>query len=294
MPDPCPKCGKNIVNHDECEYCGIVFEKYFQVEKRKSHESERVEANDKSIRNPRILKWTGFIIAMIFAAVIFYSNHSEYNIHSTGRGVVTPNEKTNSFSGNIEENQEGPGEEYASFQSSPELTPWTGEEDGNLEYDYYSANANPERKLSAILNEASPISKNGKVYYGYTKWRIDWHYEWKITEEGQFRISKVQTTLKCKVTLPKLSGATTKEQRDEFDRFLQALNVHEQGHLDYAKQASVEIEKRISSMAPMDSSESLSSAADAIGFQTLKEFNNRSDRYDLETGYGKTQGAYLD
>ena len=46
----------------------------------------------------------------------------------------------------------------------------------NLDYIYYTANADADRSLLKILSGASPIQVNKRKFHGYTKWHVKWNY----------------------------------------------------------------------------------------------------------------------
>lgn len=291
--DRCPKCSCEIRNDVECEFCGIFFEKYFQAEARKKTVTETVSTVENGSGNYRFVKWAGlFVISAIVAFTFIQKRSSLFSDPNTVNPVVIVQESQNTD--RVDDGPEYQNSDNDIYQSAPVIDTSQLGENVNLTYEYYSANADSKKALRAILNDVSPIRKDGKIYHGHADWHVDWNYHWQKSDDGMFKIKNVSTELTCKITLPKLIGFTSKKQRDQFDTFLVNLNIHERGHIAIIMKTPEEIEKRILALHEMSSAELLESAANNIGHQTLKEFNGKSAHYDIITDHGKTQGAWLD
>jgi predicted secreted Zn-dependent protease len=165
--------------------------------------------------------------------------------------------------------------------------------DDGPDYSYYIVTAVPGKSLQSILNAASPIHRDGRVFYAHTDWHVQWNIWWSIEPEGPCKITKVMTKVTATIILPRLINATPTQQ-DRFNALLSGLNVHELGHYDFAKQAATEIEAGVLSMPEMDTCAALEVAANDLGNRTLSEYKMRESNYDLETDHGRSQGAWLD
>ena len=162
----------------------------------------------------------------------------------------------------------------------------------NLDYIYYTANADADRSLLKILNSASPIRKDNHTFHGYTKWHVKWNYRWFEKPDGRCKITRVTTNVSGKITLPNLVGGTS-EQTELFDKYLSALKLHELGHFDIGKAAANTIDSGIRSLPEMSSCKELESTANDLGYRTLDEYKAIEKQYDTSTGHGKSQGAWL-
>lgn len=163
----------------------------------------------------------------------------------------------------------------------------------NLDYTYYTANADPARSLLSILNTSSPIRQNGQVFHGYTNWYVRWDFRWHEKPDGKCRITSASTKLTGSINLPRLNAATP-VQEVQFGKYVTALRVHELGHYDVGKAAAITIDRKIRSLPEMSSCRALESAANDLGMRTLDEYKERELRYDDSTYHGKSQGAWLD
>lgn len=162
-----------------------------------------------------------------------------------------------------------------------------------INYNYYTANADPSRSLTDILNASSPIRENDKLFFGYTKWNIKWNYNWHEKPNGRCKLTRVTVDFSSSIQLPKLNGGSTK-QRKQFDKFLPALRTHELGHYKFGKDAAIAIDRKISSLPEMSSCKELGSTANKLGEQILNEYKKKEKQYDTSTSHGKTQGAWLE
>ena len=103
----------------------------------------------------------------------------------------------------------------------------------------------------------------------------------------------VTTKLTCDIQLPKLLAATSK-QRNQFDKYLSALRIHELGHCQIGKKAAATIDREILSLPEMSNCNDLGVAGNEIGYQALREYRKKVKQYDSRTEYGRSQGAWLD
>lgn len=160
-------------------------------------------------------------------------------------------------------------------------------------YSYYIATAVPDRSLRSILNAASPIHHDGKVFFGNTDWHVEWNMWWSEEAGGSCRITRAKARISATIVLPKLVNATAVQQ-NRFDTLAAALRVHELGHYEIGKKAAADIERGILAMAPMDTCAALKAAADELAIETLDQYRAEERQYDADTDHGRTQGAWLE
>ncbi|HLA28076.1 MAG TPA: DUF922 domain-containing protein [Syntrophales bacterium] len=163
----------------------------------------------------------------------------------------------------------------------------------NLVYTSYVANADPTRPLLSTLNASSPYRQSSQILHAYTNWHVNWNFRWFEKPDGKCRISSVTTKLTGNIHLPKLVGANS-TQGSQFEKYLSALRVHEQGHYSIGKEAATAIDRKILSLGEMSSCKALEAAANDLGNRTINEYKEKELRYDDSTAHGKTQGAWLD
>jgi len=162
-----------------------------------------------------------------------------------------------------------------------------------IDYTYYVVSADPSRLLVDLLNTASPIRNNGKLFFGYTEWNISWNYRWHEKSNGRCKLTAVTTNFSANIQLPKLRGGNT-TQRKRFDKFLPALRTHELGHYKIGKEAATTIDKKINALPEMKSCKKLGTTANKMGDRILDEYRKKEKQYDASTSHGKSQGAWLE
>ena len=95
------------------------------------------------------------------------------------------------------------------------------------------------------------------------------------------------------IKLPQLVGVTP-AQGAQFEKYLSALRNHELGHYGIGKEAASVIDRAILSLPEMPSCRALETAANDLGNRTLNDYREKERQYDVSTGNGKSQGAWLD
>jgi predicted secreted Zn-dependent protease len=78
---------------------------------------------------------------------------------------------------------------------------------------------------------------------------------------------------------------------DRWNRYMNALITHENGHRDRGIAAGDKIYNKLSAMRREGSCPVLANDANASANAILAEYNASDSQYDKDTGHGKTQGA---
>jgi predicted secreted Zn-dependent protease len=161
-----------------------------------------------------------------------------------------------------------------------------------LEYTHYDVPVHPGMSLRELLNAASPIRSNGGIYHAYTQWHVNWRYHAERLPDGRCGIDHEHTSLAVTMTLPAPTDPAIAHD-PVFVTYLAALRRHEQGHYEIGRSAAAAIDAGISALAPRDSCEALGAAADALANARIAQARETEQRYDRDTGSGRTQGAWL-
>lgn len=163
----------------------------------------------------------------------------------------------------------------------------------NLDTDYYEVRADTRRNLLALLNEASPIRVNGQVFHAYTSWNVRWRFYWHEQADGRCAIARTRIDLTGKMTLPRLAGSADRPQEQDFNGYVTALRTHELGHYQFGKEAARAIDQALQGLPQMASCKALERVANRSAREILDSHTARERQYDIDTGHGKTQGAWL-
>lgn len=157
----------------------------------------------------------------------------------------------------------------------------------------YAVHIQPGQTLRRALNAATPISVNGRRFYGFTHWNVRWNFRWWREASGRCRITAVTTQFTTEMQLPELYGATAAQQA-KFNRFLDALLNHEQGHVQLGRDAAHAIDKGIAALPQAPDCATLERNANTLGHRLVQEYTAYQRDYDRETNHGTTQGAVTD
>jgi predicted secreted Zn-dependent protease len=147
--------------------------------------------------------------------------------------------------------------------------------------------------LQQAIYSHSPISRDGKVYYGQTQWSVSPGFRYK-SKGNLCYLSDVEVQLKVKFMLPKLHLKSPQPEMEErFARFYQALQVHESGHQALGQQAAKAISDKLGKLGPHYDCRELANTVKAKVTDTIQFYKQQNSAYDQETQFGKTQGAVI-
>ncbi|HEY2808257.1 MAG TPA: DUF922 domain-containing protein [Steroidobacteraceae bacterium] len=162
-----------------------------------------------------------------------------------------------------------------------------------LDYTFYDVPVHKGASLGELLAAASPVHVNGKVYHAYTRWNVNWHYHYLRRSDGRCGIDSVATQLTATMTLPAPADPALAHD-GLFVSYLKALKRHEQGHYEIGRNTASSIDDGIFSLPARDSCDALAAAAEALANARLARAREIEQRYDRDTGFGRSQGAWLD
>lgn len=187
-----------------------------------------------------------------------------------------------------------------------------------LRLESYPVRLGAGQSLLAALNQATPLLERKKAggdenreeenagaggsrrrFHGYTAWDIRWQLRWQARPDGLCEPSHVKTRLTLTLTLPELLQSEEKADaadaagRQRFARLVQALGVHEAGHLRIARAAARELDEALADLAPAAGCPALMARAHGLATRLLDAAAQRQRDYDRATRHGCTQGACL-
>jgi predicted secreted Zn-dependent protease len=158
--------------------------------------------------------------------------------------------------------------------------------------EYYTIQGSTARELRAEMNRLGPTSEAGVRNDGYTHWDIQWRYDYDRTAggctAGNFRV-----TLEVRITMPRWNppAGAPRELIARWQRFEQALRVHEDGHYDLAVAAADEVRRVLQANRDGLECRRLEEGLNAAGAAVLAELKLRQARYDRDTDSGRKQGV---
>ena len=158
--------------------------------------------------------------------------------------------------------------------------------------EHYAIHGATPADLRREMNTRGPQGAGSRRFDGYTRWFVSWRYDYSNTRGG-CSIASVTTSVKVLMTLPQWSDESraSSATRQQWARYLAALELHEQGHRRHGIAAANEIYGAIAAMPPAGSCDALSKNANALGMSILRKYNQLDLDYDRDTGHGASQGA---
>lgn len=161
-------------------------------------------------------------------------------------------------------------------------------------FDYYLVSPTEGQSLRAAFVEASPISKDNKTRFGQTNWSIQPGYRARNFSSGCY-ISEANVQLNITITMPQLyiKGGAPEDMQKKFDFFYNALYQHELGHKSIVVKAADEIDELLSKKDIFFSCSELYSATNDQIKLIIQKYMDLNRDYDVETDYGRSQGAVV-
>jgi predicted secreted Zn-dependent protease len=159
-------------------------------------------------------------------------------------------------------------------------------------YRYYPISGRTAAELRAQMDRLGPLDSYGDRYDALTSWWISWRFRYGASG-SRCRIAGVSAQVKLAFVFPrwqKPAGARAALVR-KWRRYLDALNLHEQGHASNALGAARRIMSAIRSLGPESSCDILGGHANDIGHHEVALANAADLAYDKKTDHGASQGA---
>lgn len=161
----------------------------------------------------------------------------------------------------------------------------------NVDYQRYTVATPAGLSLLQALNRATPISERGRKFHGYTKWNLRWNYRYKTNSQGLCQIASATVTHSVVITLPVLEAGSRYAER--FSRYIDALQVHEIGHMTISQEAGHKLERALLNLPAMAGCAQLEQRANQTGYDYVELARQQGRDYDERTRHGATQGASL-
>lgn len=158
---------------------------------------------------------------------------------------------------------------------------------------YYEINGSTAKQLRNQMNQLGPLIKNeNRRYDGMTNWFVRWSYRYSDTN-GRCTINSVNVSTEVIFTLPKwnIPRNVSPSLIASWNKYLAALQVHEDGHKNNGIAAGNEILRRLETMPGSASCPLLEKTANSNAQSIIKRYNEEDIRYDRNTKHGLTQGT---
>jgi predicted secreted Zn-dependent protease len=157
---------------------------------------------------------------------------------------------------------------------------------------YYSVYGETGEEINESLKANGPIGESGERVTALTKSNM----QWRITMQMGYSLCHlVSATINVDITyiLPKLEGIEYLEPELalRWKKFIIAVERHEYGHRMITESSASKMEMSLGNMGSEESCDILKARANVIGDRIHGESIELNNKYDLDTGHGKTQGV---
>jgi predicted secreted Zn-dependent protease len=156
----------------------------------------------------------------------------------------------------------------------------------------YTVTGATETELRASLDRA-PLAPDGRRRVGFTHpAEVTWHFEARA-RKGRCLVVSVTVTLTAVTTLPHWDAPpeASAALRQRWTVFSEALALHEQGHVEIAREAAARIEQALWSTPAPRTCDGYEAELNALANRMFDAAVHQQDAYDATTDYGRTQGV---
>lgn len=159
----------------------------------------------------------------------------------------------------------------------------------SIAYEYYDVTPGPDGSLADSIFSSTPIFHSEGKFAGQSKYTIRYNYSYSRPTIGICRVTTVEVTCHCPITLPRLKGGNAVIKRN-FENYLLRLDEHERRHCDIAIEHANLIEARLKAVKSAKCGE-LAAEFKARYDRIYEECRSAQARYDHETRHGLYEGA---
>lgn len=175
------------------------------------------------------------------------------------------------------------------WEDTADLAPVIGRVHTVLHDERYTLHGRTAHELATDLHVQRPRDER---FTGWTRWRLRWRFE-PHAFEGSCYVGPVDVDLELTTVLPEWEPPEGADPRlvSAWDGYLDALQHHEEGHADLARDAAERIRDRLTDLAPDVDCGRLRELAHDIGHEEVQRLRDDNAHLDEVTAHGATQGA---
>ena len=158
--------------------------------------------------------------------------------------------------------------------------------------EFYEISGCSEHELHSDLKKKCIPGNNGKKFDSITTWDVKWDYD-HDSAPGTCAAVTFRVTANILYRYPK--WARTEEVPlplvEKWDRYLEKLTLHENGHRDMVVEATAELTRAVADLPPAPTCSELDRKVRALSRERMEKLSDDQKRYDAATKHGATQGA---
>ncbi len=164
--------------------------------------------------------------------------------------------------------------------------------DSRIQVNYFDIEGDSLPTLRDSMKRLGPKDVHGIVRYAFTDWYIGWTLGQR--EDGTIDPSRIKVNYSATVLLPRLKNSenASSELRKYWANFIDALLLHEKGHIDICRKRYYEVERALRTAVFNDRSIT-KDELEKIGKRQVTAIHADDIVYDQQTRNGFTQGVTL-
>ena len=161
-----------------------------------------------------------------------------------------------------------------------------------IQYQYYSISGSTASQLRQQMNQRGPSGPDGRRFDGYTRWNVRWVYQYN-SQPDRCKIASANVNLTVNFMMPQWQAPpeVSPSLKTTWQRFVKALQTHENGHRDHGIGAANVILKTLNTLPAKASCKLLETEANAKAMRIIADYSRKDVEYDRLTRHGATQGV---
>ncbi|MBD0337574.1 MAG: DUF922 domain-containing Zn-dependent protease [Cyanobacteria bacterium Co-bin13] len=163
----------------------------------------------------------------------------------------------------------------------------------NISHRYYPISGSSAAQLRRQMTQQGPFEPSeGRRYDARTEWLVQWSYRYNRAS-NRCSVDSLATKVDVTITYPQWtpSSAAPRSLVSEWQRYMTALQNHEDGHKDNGIAAGRDILYALKQLPAYPSCQALDNAANVASQTIIRRYNQRDLDYDHTTNHGSSQGA---
>ncbi len=159
-------------------------------------------------------------------------------------------------------------------------------------YEYYEIRGDSEKDLRCQMTQNGCKWDDGRKYDSVTKWHVKWDYDYD-REPDSCAAASFKATVEITFRMPKWVHGEhpVLALAEKWDRYMQNLVLHENGHRDLTIAAVADLSRAVSELPPANTCADVDRSVQALSRQYMKKLNHDQKAYDADTVHGVKQGA---
>ena len=158
--------------------------------------------------------------------------------------------------------------------------------------EYYTIDGTTPRELSDEIDAKGPVGENGLRSDGYTRWYIQWHFDLDSDASG-CHATNITVDLDVHMILPQWRPPPGADPAvvARWNRYLEALRLHEDGHRYRADAASGDVRRALQREGVAADCATLTERLNSRANALLAALRIQQADYDRDTQSGRRQGV---